>query len=268
MHFMDEFYRQKFIARITDLRVSVAIRCIINCMKSPSNILVYQAGKVGSTTIRASIAKLDINCNHIHILNDWEKNVYQNVFKDSKVVRIITLVRDPISRELSHFFHNIGNIYYPSMNIPIGNSFMSAIIEHLKSLESAFIRNKNMFSWFDRELKSVFGIDIYAHPFDREKGYTIIKQGNVEVLAMKLEKLNSLESVIGDFIDAPEFKLVNANDGDNKSYKYLYKNVKDTIKIPREIFDMYYKNNPKMNHFYTEEEKAAFLKKWEKNIED
>ncbi len=29
---------------------------------------------------------------------------------------------------------------------------------------------------------------------------------------------------------------------------------------------LYYDNNPRMNHFYTEEEKALFLKKWAKNI--
>jgi hypothetical protein len=124
-----------------------------------------------------------------------------------------------------------------------------------------------MFNWFDNELKAFFGIDVYAHPFDREKGYSIIKQGNIEVLVMKMEKLNSLESVIGEFIGAPQFKLVNDNVGSNKIYKYLYKNVKDAVKIPREIFSVCY-GNPRMSHFYTEEEKAAFLKKWEKNIVD
>ena len=69
---------------------------------------------------------------------------------------------------------------------------------------------------------------------------------------MKLEKLNSLESVIGEFVDAPNFRLLNANEGSSKIYKYLYKNVREVIKIPRKIADLYYKGNPRMGHFYTE----------------
>ena len=86
--------------------------------------------------------------------------------------------------------------------------------------------------------------------------------------AMKLENINSLVNVIGEFIDKPQFKLMNTNVGEGKYYKHLYKNVKDAIKIPREIFDMYYKDNPKMDHFYSDAEKTYFLKKWEKNITD
>ena len=48
----------------------------------------------------------------------------------------------------------------------------------------------------------------------------------------------------------------------------MYKNVRDVIKIPRDIVDFYYKDNPRMDHFYTEEEKTEFLKKWESNIID
>ena len=114
----------------------------------------------------------------------------------------------------------------------------------------------------------MFGIDVFEYPFDKEKGYSIIKKDNIEVLLMKLEKLNGLEQIIGRFAGAPHFKLINANIGEKKQYAYLYKDVKDTMKIPREVFDFYYKGNPRMDHFYSEEEKAAFLKKWEKNIVD
>ena len=46
-------------------------------------------------------------------------------------------------------------------------------------------------------MKEVFGIDVFAYPFDAEKGYTLIKEGNIELLLMKMEKLSELENVIG-----------------------------------------------------------------------
>jgi glutamate mutase epsilon subunit len=124
----------------------------------------------------------------------------------------------------------------------------------------------DVFEWFDVELKAVFGIDVYDYPFDREKGYSIIEQDNVEVLVIKLEKINSLEQVIGDFVEVSDFKLINSNVSDKKPYKYLYKNMREEIRIPREVVDRYYKNSPRMKHFYTEEEINMFYKKWEKNI--
>jgi hypothetical protein len=222
-------------------------------------ILVYQSGKVGSASIIHSLIDMNINCVHLHKLSLFH-NKLSGIFENSKTIKIITLVREPINRALSLFFEGIYYIFSKGSFAEEG-SYVNKIIEFLKK------HSIYTLGWFDNELKTIFGIDIYAHPFDREKGYSIIKQGNVEVLAMKLEKLNSLESVIGEFVGAPQFKLISDNAGDNKIYKYLYKNVKDTIKIPREIFSTCY-DDPKMSHFYSEEEKMNFLKKWEKNIVD
>jgi len=222
----------------------------VNMLKSPNCVHIYQPGKVGSITVYKSILETGINCSHIHTFHKG-----RNLVPNTNKIKIITLVREPIARCLSEFFHHL------SFNVYAEISFENALIRYLRMSVG------RQFNWFDSELKAIFGIDIYAHPFDKEKGYSIIKQGNVEVLAMKMEKLNSLESVIGEFIGAPQFKLINGNEGNNKIYKHLYKDVKNAIKIPLDIFDRHYKN-PKMDHFYSEEEKTAFLKKWEKNIAD
>jgi len=243
---------------------------IPRCIEQYNNILVYQPAKVGSTTIVESIKKLGINCAHIHFLNAWKSKAsdyYQNLYKNMEVVKIITLVREPISRLLSLIFHVI--IYFDNYYkyLPSGTKLLDLCIKNLRWQDfEAELYRYDQFDWFDNELKSVFDIDIYSYPFDKEKGYSIFKKNNVEVLAIKLEKLNTLESVIGDFINAPHFKLENSNEGEDKIYKYLYKNVKDVIKIPKEIFSEYYENNQKVDHFYSKEEKAGFLKKWEKNF--
>ena len=250
---------------------------VLSRIKEVENIFVYQPGKVGSKTINLSLTVAKVpNCRaHMLIVNGrMGKNIdellfsYQKALKEFRPLKVITLVREPITRELSHFFHRAGwqNDFLKCVISP-GETLAESCAELIKD---NCLGNSDFgyFSWFDHELKAVFDIDIFEHPFDKAKGYSVIKQNNIEVLVMKLEKLNSLESVIGDFVGAPHFKLVNTNEASSKPYKYLYQNVREVIKIPREVVDLYYKGNPRMDHFYTEEEKKEFLKKWQNNIAD
>ena len=251
----------------------------INYTYLKNNVLVYLPAKVGSSTICSSLNAINLGNIHVHLLVDPPseysiKPLFETVLdamRKHERIRIITLIREPIARAFSLIFQSLDSLG-PYFSMSAGESFINSCTKILENdafrLKSANMCFGYQFDWFDYEMKSAFDVDVFQHPFDKEKGYSIIKQGNVEVLLMKLEKLNSLESIIGQFVGAPHFKLINANEGSKKIYKHLYKNVREVIKIPREIVDLYYKDNPRMDHFYTEEEKAGFLKKWECNIAD
>ena len=251
----------------------------LNYANIMNTIIVYQPGKVGSSTICDSLSAVSIKNATFHYLvdyppvfelglTDYLKTALCTIRKREHI-KIITLIREPIIREYSLLFQYLG-MFGPYMYMSVGDSFIDTcakVLEtHTFSLRDKGSSYGSQFDWFDCELKTAFGIDVFGHPFDREKGYTIIKQGNIELLLMKLEKLDSLEPIIGDFVGAPNFKLINSNEGSNKIYKYLYKNVRESIKISREVVDVYYKDNPRMDHFYSEEEKAKFMEKWEDNI--
>ena len=124
-----------------------------------------------------------------------------------------------------------------------------------------------MFEWFHRELQATFGVNVFDYPFDREKGYTIIREGQVEVLVLKLETMNKNYEIIKEFSGISEFKeeFENHNVGELKSYRYLYEGIKHEVDVPRTLLDFYYKNNPQFAHFYTKEEADAFYKRWIKN---
>ena len=79
---------------------------------------------------------------------------------------------------------------------------------------------------------------------------------------IKTEKLNECQEVIGKFVEADDFKLVNENVGARKPYKFAYDEIKKSFTIPEHIINFYYKGNKAMDHFYTEEEKERFIKKW------
>ena len=116
--------------------------------------------------------------------------------------------------------------------------------------------------WFDEQLKSVFQIDVFRYPFDIEKGYTIIKEGNIELLLMKMEKLNDLEKVIGEFLDIDSFQVRNANLGKQKTYRFALKEYKKTFSLSEKELENLYRKSDYMKHFYSEQERNEFYMKW------
>lgn len=255
-----------------------------------NDILVYQPGKVGSSSVCNSLASICINVTHVHMLTDyfiydlipelaWKPDATElGIIRESsrycsdKIrkaghLKIITLVREPLSRDYSLFLYHMSELVKNGYLSP-DDSLLEACVEGIKkrATQNGKCKYGYQFEWFNKELKEVFGVDVYNHPFDRKKGYSIIKQDDIEVLVVKLEKLNDLEQVIGEFVNAPNFKLINTNEASKKEYKDLYKSIRESIKIPREIVSLYYNGNRFMDHFYSEEEKNSFLKKWENNI--
>ncbi len=257
-----------------------------------NDILVYQPGKVGSSSVCNSLATIGVNVTHVHMLTDcfiydlipelaWEpedmkletirksSQYCSDKIKLAKHLKIITLVREPLSRDYSHFLYHMSELVKNGYLLS-DNSLLEACAEGIRkrALQNGKCKYGYQFEWFNKELKEVFGIDVYSHPFDKEKGYSIIKQDNIEVLVVKLEKLNDLEQVVGEFANAPHFKLINVNEASKKEYKDLYKSIRESVKIPRQVVSLYYNGNRYMDHFYSEEEKKSFLKKWQNNIAD
>lgn len=232
-------------------------------------VYIYQMGKVASTTLYKSLRNYNISAFSMHRI---EKNTeILKTFRklmENKKIRIISGIREPISRMLAIFFQNIEH----NLNVKRQKKVYDVISEYLEASyrcekEGLELGKSGAFLWFENELKQNFGIDVFDYEFNRDAGYTIIYYKNIELLLLKTEKINQLKTVIGEFIGIKDFNLTNSNVGSEKFYKYLYEDVKKNIKIPKYIFDFYYKNNKKMDHFYTEKEKFQFYKKWQNNID-
>lgn len=273
-------------------------------LQSPEDnvpIIVYQPGKVGSNTIYHSLVSCGVETIHSHGIEypsvfsgnpDMRQNLI-DCLKSVKRIKMITLVREPISKDIGHFFQKI------DMELPDAGWIIKGLLE--KNFQQSFLnylsvvspfdftehnkkqeftkrlichidtigqRNPNgaLWGWFDEELKTNLGIDILNEEFDIEKGYSIVECGNIELLIIKLEKLNSLEAVIGEFIGNEKFKILNDNEAESKSYKYIYRKFKEEVVLPQEYVDFYYKNNPYTNHFYDEKERAEYYAKWKQHI--
>ncbi len=253
-------------------RVNI-IRQLLYSTKLYETILVLTPRKVGTTSVAKSIAKCAVHSIQTDrvCLGNWtkEKNPDRRevlgILHKEKKVKIISLIREPIARAISDYFYGMEISGYLRDYIPVGSDIYDGIRIFLEK-ETKIGNYGYVFDWFNTEIKDMFGIDIYQYPFDREKGYQIIYKDNIELLLLKMEKLDVCQDIIGKFVGAENFKLIRDNVGTEKLYKFAYTELKKTIKIPEPIIDFYYKENAAMDHFYTEKEKELFTEKWLEKI--
>lgn len=106
--------------------------------------------------------------------------------------KIITLVREPIAKEISTLFQ-VGAKVNRNLIDETGEFDVSLVLKYFNDRFDKFdesIDNANL--WFDKEIRRVFNVDVYEYPFDQEKGYTMIHEKNIDLLILRLENLDNI----------------------------------------------------------------------------
>jgi glycosyltransferase involved in cell wall biosynthesis len=248
-------------------------------------IVVHQMGKVGSKTVEASLKACDLGvpvC-HSHFLNNLERleknvkasrpNPVQSLAKirSAKELRkillgtgyirnrVITLVRDPVARNVSAFFENLTEFFPNFYELRASGRL------RLEDLITTFLTRYEHdipLRWFDVQMKPVFGIDVFAHEFPRDRGYMVYHGEGASLLLMKLEQLKACAApAMREFCGVENFVLRNANVGEEKEYRDTYRDFLDAVELPREYLDRMYESKL-VRHFYTEGEIAGFRARW------
>jgi hypothetical protein len=222
-------------------------------------VFVYQMGKVASTSVHESIREqyqgvvlhdhtFDHNSRYQPV-----RSLYRILQEEKVPLKVISLIREPIGRNISAFFENFerdsGVKYKNSKYTPV--EVLNVFLTNFKHREPL--------DWFDENIKVNFGIDVYEKPFPKE-GYTTYKNEEVELLLLRHDLNDNLkESLVKDFIDMKDFQLINRNIGSKKDYAEMYKKVLK-LPFPKEYVDNML-NSKYTGHFYKEDE-AKVRKKW------
>lgn len=260
-------------------------------------VLIYQMGKVGSSTLLKSLRKINIPqpIYKVHFLNPQTnqeiraKSAYtkktrnelliprhliidkcfcqkiHRILARSQQLKLITSVRDPISRSISSFFQNITKILpcfqrrLESRKVSV-QELINLYWEHPEAKE----RRYRHIHWFDRELSSVLGIDVFSIDFPKAQGYFLKKDfvENIDLLILKLEKFSQcLTTSLKDFLDLSTLNIASENISNLKKYHELYREFKNEIRFSPEYLDQIY-NSQFVQHFYTDEEIEQFKIRW------
>lgn len=223
--------------------------------------------------------------NIFHSPELFKKNLYNN-----KTIKIITAMREPIVSNLSLVFQHLGaslgmihqqilplliqygkddflniaeNIFVKGMDdvqILFDSYIKERVNSNIKIIPESVAPMQDFFPLFNENI-----VNLYEHPFDKEKGYSIIKEGNIEVFVYQLEKLNSIVPELSKWIGVPFDKLENGNVAADKWAGESYKQAQKEIEISQEYFDRCY-NEEYVKHFYSEEDIEKFKARWRPHI--
>lgn len=253
-------------------------------------ILIYQMGKVGSTTIYDSLIDAGIPnaVLRVHFLStDLPKHKEiivkagmnpppYHIFLSEAVCKIlsrnphrpckiVSLVRDPIARVISDVFENP---YFASENIKKEKGDIDAekahkYIERKLSEPDTF---KYLNEWFDRELKQVFDFDVFAEPFPVNVGHAVYRKANIEVLIIRLEDLSQKgPTAISQFLGLKKPLILKQSNVREKSKESeTYKRVVNKIQLDSALCRRIYSTSRLADHFYGEQMVNQFLSKWTK----
>ena len=273
--------------------LDVALRLRLAEWRGEASTIVYQMGKVGSSTVVASLraSGLQRRIYHIHSLTgegfDSGKHMYARMFPGQPVDlrrmghllvseqlqkriangrrapkwKVVTLVRDPVARNISDFFQVI-DYWLPRFEQRLGAGEFS-----VDDLIATFMReyhHDEPLNWFDIELKQVLGVDVFASEFPKSEGFKIYQRDRVEVLVLKLEQLNTCAAAaFGDFLGLDNVNIVGANAARDKNYHLVYKQFKSGLKLPNEYLEQMY-TSKYTQQFYSADEIQQFYNTWKR----
>jgi hypothetical protein len=247
-------------------------------------VLIHTYGKVGSTAIQTSINKLSgFGSFQTHFISETgvaeARAVHQDHDRDpihlkvgealrlamtehpDKVIRVITLVRDPVARAVSNLFEN--PVLLLGEN---GGDLRKMPVDQVVEIAAEQIRSSLDYTerWFDRELSGLFGFDFFAAPFDREAGFQIHEEGRVKLLSGKLELLsNNGGPFLGEFLGLPQpLDIPRRRAREATGEASLYDQVRKSLKLPAAFLDEVYQSRV-CRYFYTPAEIDGFRKIWQ-----
>jgi hypothetical protein len=218
-------------------------------------VLVYQMGKVGSSSIAASLRQAGFNVHQVHRLvpeniarvqrehlqRGWPsplpdaegKRVYERLIRPRIPLKVITLVREPIGRSFSYYFQNLHKIWNRSdahRAIPLQ--------ELIGGFQIDYPYSDDPLRWFDYEFLPTLGIDVYRHPFDALAGSQILSSGPYDVLLLRTDLNDAAKSIaLGQFLNIPAPTLGSSNVTAEKDKRDAYRAFLSSIKLVPEYVE-------------------------------
>ncbi len=274
-----------------------------NLEKSDNSILICSPTKTADHTLNYTFERLNESAK---ANNSSDAINYYNIFHRPKVIscikerniatiKIITGIREPIAQNLSMYYQAISD------NIFNEKFISGSLIGKTKKEQKAVVQKLDNIIGNENELQNLWEcyiqryaysecnvehdavdvqcfiqrfipeyqknvLDILSYSFDKEKGYTIIKEGNIEIFVYQLEKLNDIVPELSKWVGVSFDKLENGNQASDKWIGSSYKQALKKIEISQEYFDRCY-DEPYVKHFYSEADIEKFKVRWRRHIQ-
>lgn len=246
-----------------------------------TGVLVYQMGKVASKSIAVSLSEhVGLRVFHLHLLDPayYQEAVrsqriltgYQDVshlIEPSRIVfdglvrighklKIISLVREPIARNISAYFQDLDSwlrVYHAHTRVSLDDLMQ-------KFKESYF--HHEPLRWFDEEFYGATGIDIYKTQFRYDLGYERLSTEQFDVLIIRHDLSDELKAkLIGELVGIEGFQLTRNNTAETKPYRDCYRMFLKSIRLEKEYVDKML-DSKYTRHFFSPNERERLRRHW------
>lgn len=241
-------------------------------------VLIYQMGKVASSAIYDALSRVsEVDAYHVHRMNpdnirevrrqhremgmetpDDELGLYLNekVIRAGVPARVITLVREPVGRNVSAYFENM---QYSEAQWRLLRQSSTRLLR--EDFFETYPHDVSV-NWFDVEMNATLGVDVYSYDFPKNQGHSRIQSGLFELLILRHDLSDSQKGeLIGGFLGIEPLRIARENVSASKDYGALYKEFVARTKLPSEYVHRLL-NSRYARHFFPEEELSALRRKW------
>lgn len=228
--------------------------------------IVYTMGKVGSSAVANAINRAGLRCLHVHTLQQHKidqhlaerkklrispmKHIEHAVEMqaiDPKDALYISLVREPVARNISAFMQNINK----RLAQPHTPDRACAKFAKRHNLEHPL-------TWFDLEFRDRLGIDVYQTPFDPARGHA--EGANWIVLREDLP--DDAKSAVLSARLGVEITIARENLTDTRDTRPIYDALKARIRFGPDMIHRLYASQY-ARHFWTPAELETFRRRWQ-----
>ena len=242
-------------------------------------VIVYQMAKVGSSAVVAGLqgARLPtfhvhrMDAEHLHQMREDRRalgwfvppvarhdrlglRLRRELLDRGGRTAMVTLVRDPIARNISSYFEHVDAIWHRM------NAHQSISVDLLVEGFRTRFPHQEPLNWFDEELFRATGIDVFQREFPAS-GHLTISNQNVELLVMKSELPDTIKaSLLSNFVGrAISLSVINSTSAKPKG-KVFHEFMSELRLDPRYVEEML--ESRYARHFYTEAERAELWNKY------
>ena len=245
-------------------------------------VLLHQMGKVGSSSVRDTLRSMDGVCvfqthwcnernlahragvvhedrrisNRYGDRDHFGAMLHHRIIEPGLATKVITMVRDPIARNVSSYFQHLDEIW----GVRRAHEQID-LDELLRGFYEVFEHDEPL-SWFDTEIHDLFNIDVYASTFDSERRWSLLEAAPWSVLVMRADlpdagKQQAMNELLGRTVPV----LSRSNVGEDKGYASVYTAFKERLELPVTYLDRFY-DAPCTRHFFTDEEIDGLRRRW------
>jgi hypothetical protein len=248
----------------------VASKSIYEGLTSTINRPIYHLHYLSVDTLEAVYKwfaeKTSYKTHHAEIIDGYSVLNTFNKYKNYLNWKIITLIREPISWQISMLFE-ILDIAYPDIT---KDQLFNTELFYTLLRNCLFLNNENPFfdysfysNWWQSEFQNIFNFDVLQNSFDTSKGWEIYNIDNIDILVIQYEQLKKVSSMaFNEFGISQDFKLPFINiTNEKKNGNIHYNHIQENFKLSEEKLLTFY-NSRIITHFYNQDQIHSFINKW------